>query len=197
MGTDLADLHDRLGDVFTFRDARSAGISQRRIYAMRDAGHLVVVGHGLFRRADSPPVDLDLVEIAERVPRATLCLETALVHHELVDSIPPATDIAIPRGDHRPRLAAAHRLHTFDPDTFDLGRSSLDVGARHPIGIYSAERSLVDVVRLRHREGADLAWEALRRWLDTPGRNPAALIGLAENFHGAVAPLRRALEILL
>lgn len=197
MDTDLAVLHDRLGEVFTFGDARSAGLSQRRIYAMRDAGTLVVVGHGLFRRADSPPIDVDLVEITERAPRATLCLETALVHHELIDSIPTATHIAIPRGDHRPRLAAIHRLHTFDPATFELGRSTLDIGARHPIGIYSAERSLIDLIRLRHREGADLAWEALRSWLASPGRNPGTLIRMAGNFHGAARPLRQALEILL
>jgi predicted transcriptional regulator of viral defense system len=47
--------------------------------------------------ADAPPVDDDLVEIAERVSRATLCLETALALHGLIDAIPAAIDIAVPR----------------------------------------------------------------------------------------------------
>lgn len=187
----------RLGDLFTFGEARKGGLSQRQIYAMRDAGKIIALGGGLYRRADAPPADLDLIEIAERAPLATICLETALAWHGLTDAIPPATDIAIPRGAHRPKLNTAHRLHTFDRDTFELGRDLIDVGARRALGVYSAERCLIDLVRLRHEQGTDQAWEALRRWLAAPGRNPGRLIRMAEQFHGAEAPLRRALEILL
>jgi predicted transcriptional regulator of viral defense system len=155
------------------------------------------VGGGVYRWADAPVADHDLIEIAERVPRATLCLETALARHGLIDSIPVAIDIAIPRGNTRPVLKAPRRLHQFDRQTFDLGRETLDVGARTPIGIYSAERSIVDVIRIRHLQGADLAWEALRRWLRKPGRSPAQLIELAEHFAGAEPAIRTALEVLL
>lgn len=40
----------KLGDVFTYREARAAGLSHRRIYAMRDAGELTSLGGGLYRR---------------------------------------------------------------------------------------------------------------------------------------------------
>ena len=49
------------------------------------------------------------------------------------------------------------------PHTFELGRQQLDVGARNPLAIYSPERSLLDIIRIRHLQGSDLAWEALRR----------------------------------
>jgi hypothetical protein len=187
----------RLGDVFTREEALQAGLSKYRLYALRDEGEIIALGGGVFRRADAEPADLDLVEIAERVPRATLCLETALARHDLIDAIPAAIDIAIPRGSHRPRLNAPTRLHHFAAKTFDLGREALDVGARRPLGIYSAERSLVDAIRLRHGEGAALAWEALRRWLRRPGSSPAGLLAIAGRLKGAEAPLRAALEILL
>jgi hypothetical protein len=151
----------------------------------------------VYRWAEAPPADDDLVEIAERVPRATLCLETALARHGLIDAIPPAIDIAVPRGSTRPSLRAPIRLHQFDRRTFDLGRDLLDVSARRPLGLYSAERSIVDVVRLRHREGSDIAWEALRRWLALPGRSPAQLIELARQLPRAEPALRQALEVLL
>lgn len=147
--------------------------------------------------ADAPPADDDLIEIAERVPMATLCLETALARHGLIDAIPSAIDIAIPRGSTRPVLTAPTRLHQFDRRSFELGRDLLDVGARRPLGIYSAERSIVDVVRLRHREGSDIAWEALRRWLSRPGRSPAQLIEVAGQLPRAEPALRHALEVLL
>ena len=186
-----------VGDTFRYREAREAGLSDGRIYRLRDAGAIVAVGGGVYRWADAPVADHDLIEIAERVPRATLCLETALARHGLIDSIPVAIDIAIPRGNTRPVLNAPRRLHQFDRQSFDLGRETLDVGARTPIGIYSAERSIVDVIRIRHLQGADLAWEALRRWLRKPGRSPAQLIELAEHFAGAEPAIRTALEVLL
>lgn len=157
----------------------------------------MALGGGVYRWADAPPTDDDLVEIAERVPRATLCLETALARHGLIDAIPAAIDVAVPRGSTRPVLRAPCRLHQFDRRTFELGRELLDVGARRPLGIYSEERSIVDVVRLRHREGSDIAWEALRRWLARPGRSPAQLIDLARQLPRAEPALRQALEVLL
>lgn len=195
--TEVIDPRKLLGDTFRYREAREAGLSDGRIYRLRDAGAIVAVGGGVYRWADAPVADLDLIEIAERVPRATLCLETALARHGLIDSIPAAIDIAIPRGNTRPVLKAPCRLHQFDRDNFDLGREAFEVGARSPIGIYSAERSIIDIIRIRHLQGADLAWEALRRWLRQPGRSPAQLIELAEHFAGVKPAIRKALEVLL
>ncbi len=193
----VIDPRKLLGDTFRYREARDAGLSDRRIYRLRDAGAIIAVGGGVYRWADAPAADLDLIEIAERVPRATLCLEAALARHGLIDSIPAAIDIAIPRGNTRPVLKAPCRLHQFDRATFDLGRETLEVGARSPMGIYSAERSIIDVIRIRHLQGVDLAWEALRRWLRQPGRSPARLIEMAGHFPGAEPAIRRALEVLL
>lgn len=78
-----------------------AGVSNTRLYALRDSGAVLALGGGTFRWADAPPADVGLVEISERVPIATLCLETALARHGLIDSIPAAIDIAVPRGSLR------------------------------------------------------------------------------------------------
>jgi len=192
-----SNLREQLGDTFTYGEAKQAGVGDRRLYALRDSGEILTLGGGVYRWADAAPADSDLIEIAERVPLATLCLETALARHGLIDAIPAAIDIAIPRGSTRPSLQAPARIHQFDPRTFDLGREELDVGARRPLGLYTAERCLVDVVRLRHLEGSDIAWEALRRWLGRSGRNPAQLIELAREFPRAEPALRQALEVLL
>jgi predicted transcriptional regulator of viral defense system len=194
---DIAELRARVGDTFTSGQARQAGIGDMLIYRLRDAGDIIALGGGVYRWADAPPVDHDLIEIAERVPTATICLESALARHHLIDSIPAAIDIAIPRGSTRPKLRAPVRLHHFSTATFGIGREAVEFGDRKQVGIYSAERSLVDVIRLRHREGNDIAWEALRNWLNVPGRNPARLLDIARRFPGVEKPLRQALEVLL
>jgi predicted transcriptional regulator of viral defense system len=197
MATATPDLRALLGDTFTYSEAKRIGIGDGRLYRLRDTGQIIALGGGVYRWADAGPGDFDLIEIAERVQRATLCMETALARHGLVDAIPAAIDVAIPRGSRRPSLKAPIRLHEFDRRTFDLGRETLEVGTRRPIGIYSADRSIIDLVRLRHLEGSEVAWQALRRWLERPGASPAQLIELARNIPRAEPELRRALEVLL
>jgi hypothetical protein len=62
-----------------------AAVSDRNLYQLRDSGEIVALGGGVYRWADAPPADDDLVEIAERVPQATICLETALARHGPAD----------------------------------------------------------------------------------------------------------------
>ena len=187
----------QLPAVFTYSEARTAGLSAERLYAWRDQGILDQVGRGLYRWADAEEVDQDLLEIAHRAPRGTLCLVTALARHGLTDTIPPQVDIAIPRGSRVPALRETVAVHVFARDTFDVGRDEIVIGKNLSIGIYSPVRTLVDVIRLRHREGPDVAWQALRRWLARKGSQPTALLSMARRFHGAETAVRDALQVVL
>jgi predicted transcriptional regulator of viral defense system len=186
-----------LPSVFTYSAALTAGISAERLYAYRDTGVIEQIGRGLYRWADAAGSDPDLLEVAYRAPRATLCLLSALARHDLTDTIPDRVDVAIPRGARIPALRPMVNVHVFARNTFDIGRQEIDIGDHFMIGLYSAERSLIDVVRLRHREGRDVAWEALRRWLRRRGAKPSTLIETARHFHGAEPAIRNALEIVL
>lgn len=183
--------------TFSYSQARSHGISERRLYRMRDEGLIEPISRGLYRRRQAHPVDLDLLEIARRAPHATLCLTTALARHDLTDEIPSTIDVALPRGTHRPVTSAPVTWHLFDPATFDLGRTELLIDQEAAIGLYGPERSIIDAFRLRHREGSELAYTALKRWLRRPGSSPVELLRMARRFPHAERALREALEILL
>ncbi|HEX5461491.1 MAG TPA: type IV toxin-antitoxin system AbiEi family antitoxin domain-containing protein [Steroidobacteraceae bacterium] len=192
-----AQIPANLPPVFTYSDAIAVGLSAERLYRYRDEGLLEQLGRGLYRRANASPADHSLLEISHRVPEGTLCLTTALARHGLTDIIPDRMHIAIPRGRRTPTLQSPVNIHVFAKDTFGLGREVIRVADDLALGLYSAERSLVDMIRLRHREGAELAWEALRRWLRRKGARPAALIEMARSFHGAERAVHHALEVVL
>jgi hypothetical protein len=97
------------------------------------------IARGLYRWADAPEIDQDLLEIAHRAPRGTLCLVTALAHHGLTDIIPARIDIALPRGSRIPVLRKTIDVHIFSRETFDLGREEFAVGDKRSVGIYSPE----------------------------------------------------------
>lgn len=188
---------DLVPALFTYREAIQAGISKRHLYAMRGAGEIEQVARGIFMRSDSDElVDLDLGEIAIRAPNATLCLSSALVRHDLTDANPTAIDIAVPTDSHRPAVSPPVKWHRFDAETFTIGRNLLPIYGERNIGIYNAERCIVDAFRLTWSEGDDLAYIALRRWLSRRGSKPAALYEMARNFPKALPAILKAVQTL-
>jgi len=187
-----------LPSTFSYSQARAFGMSERRLYALRDAGLVEMLGRGLYRRTDTRiQADFDLLEIAFRATESTLCLTTALARHGLSDAIPGSIDVALPRGHRHPRTQAPVTWHAFAADTFGVGREEVALADGVSIGLYSPERCIVDAFRLRHVEGPEVAHEALRRWLRRRGAHPAELVAMAHSFPKAESALRTALEILL
>jgi len=186
-----------LPPTFTRKQAEAAGLSKHALYQLRDRGELDVVARGVYRRRDAELVDEDLLEIATRSARATLCLTSALVRHGLSDAIPSAHDVALPRGTRAPVTRAPVQWHSFDVATFDLERGRLQLDGHTAIGLYSAQRSIVDAFRMRGREGYEVATEALKHWLRRRGSQAGELMAVAELLPRGAPALRQALEVLL
>jgi predicted transcriptional regulator of viral defense system len=185
-----------LPNAFTYNLARERGLSDRRLKGYVEDGVLERLGHGVYRKAEAPPADLDRIEIALRAPEATLCLTAALSVHDLTDAIPSAIDIALPRSKRPPRVSAPVRWHRFHEDTFLVGRETIEVDEGVALGLYGAERCILDAFRLGHREGQELAAQALRRWLERRGAAPARLLAMARHFPKVEPSLLQALRIL-
>jgi hypothetical protein len=192
--TSLSD--ERIPPVFTLAEARALGFTERQVYEWRNNGDIEVVGRGIFAKPGIE-LDYDLIEISVRAPKATLCLTSALARHDLIDDIPSAIDLALPREDRQPRTGAPARWHRFDAPTFFVDRTQLDVGAGRTLGIFGPRRCIIDAFRLRHLYGSEQAVGALRKWLELKGSQPAELLTLAGLFPVVERPLREALEILL
>lgn len=194
-GPVTAELLRALPPAFTFAQARQGGLSERNLRELRELGRLETLARGIYLRSGA--ADADLLQIAARTPKATLCLRSALARHELIDDSPFEIDLALPRGKRRPATTAPARWHHFDADTFNLGRGRLSLAGGLSIGLYSPERCIVDAFRLRHLEGTELAHQSLKAWLRTRHAQPAALLRLAKSFPKGEPSLRQALELLL
>jgi predicted transcriptional regulator of viral defense system len=188
-----------LPSIISRADLSRLGLSTHRLYSMVRAGELERIAPGFYAR----PGELDdttaaWASISLRKRSATICLLSALSLHELTDEIPRETDIALPRGERTLSTRFTPiRWHSFDRPTFDLGRTQHRLTDGLTIGLYSAERTIIDVFRLRHEIGVDIANEAVKRWLRRPGSTPSSLLELAHSFPKAIPALRSTLEILL
>jgi predicted transcriptional regulator of viral defense system len=194
-------LLDRLpqGSAFSVKDASRYGVPKASLYRLKNSGMIEQLGAGLFVSTGSIEADFDLLEVAHKAPTATICLNSALAQHGLIDEIPSSIDLALPRGKTPPKISAPVSWHAFDRATFDVGRSLIPIeGAQGAeIGIYSPERSIVDAFRMRANAGYETGIEALRNWLKRPQAHPAQLMRIASALPRARGPLRLALEVLL
>ncbi|MGH3755540.1 MAG: type IV toxin-antitoxin system AbiEi family antitoxin domain-containing protein [Pseudonocardiaceae bacterium] len=192
---------DRLAALpatFTTGQAELAGLWRRDLYGLRDDGVVSEISRGVYRKVQAPETaHLALLAVAHRAPSAVVCLISALALHELTDEVPAAVQIAVPRGTYRPRIAyPPTEVSEFDPRTFDLGVHEREVAPGERVRIYGPARSVVDVMRLRHRVGEPVALRALRHWVQRPEADLAELLDYARALD-VEGPVRQAVEAVL
>jgi predicted transcriptional regulator of viral defense system len=162
--------------------AMRLGIHPRTLYALRDAGDIEPVGRGLYRLSTAPPLSSpDLVPIAIRIPRAVVCLVSALAHHGLTTQVPHAVDIALPSHAQVPKVDGVPlRVFWYPESSFRAGVALITVDDI-PVKIYSPEKTIADCFKYRSKIGLDIAIEALRAYRErTRKPNRAALTKFAQ-----------------
>jgi hypothetical protein len=118
-----------------------------------------------------------------------------LAYWDLSDEIPARVDLAVPSGSHRPVIDYPPTdVHVFRADTFEIGRLEVIARTGERFSISDRERSVADGIRLRHLVGEDLAFAALRRYLEARPRL-ARLAEVARPLR-AWGPLSEALRIM-
>lgn len=188
-----------LPDLLSYDDLGPQGLTRHGLDRLIESGEFERIAPGLFLRSGlTDDTTAAWIAVAAKRPDATLCLLTALSLHELTDEIPSRSDIAIPRGAQPVTVHHAPIVwHRFDADTFSIGRTEHALPDGSSIGLYSAERTLIDLFRLRHVWGSDLALGALKQWLRGRGNSPSSLLTMAEDFPKARPAIQHALEVLL
>jgi predicted transcriptional regulator of viral defense system len=183
--------------TFTTRTARQRRLHPRDLYRLRDGGEVLELSRGVFRRADAPAPSMpDLLAVAYRVPTAIVCCVSAMVVHNLTDEMPGAVQIAVPRGQRPPHIEyPPTEVFRFDVTTFELGLSAVEAAPAELVRIYSAERTIVDMMRMRRRLGEPLVYSALRRYLHRRATHPGELLSLARALD-VLGPMRTALDVV-
>ena len=161
---DLAEtLFQKHGGMLRTSRALALGIHPRTLYALRDSGQLVEVARGLYRLADAPALSTpDLVRVAVLVPKAVICLISALAFHEIGTHLPRSVSIVLPRTARHPRLFHPPvRVFRFSGPSLTEGIEFHKVDGVE-IRVYSVAKTIADCFKYRHKIGLYVALEALR-----------------------------------
>ena len=152
----------RLG-VIRPRDLAVHGISRARLYRLARRGLVERQGRGLYVASDHDTTEgHTLAQVAKRVPRAVVCLISALQFHVLTTQIAHEIWIAIPEKARRPRIDYPPlRVVRFSGAALHEGVEVHRIEGV-PVRITSVAKTVADCFKYRNKIGLDVALEALR-----------------------------------
>ncbi len=177
--SDVLRVVSDLGGTARTSEILAAEVHPRALYAARDAGALVEVTRGVFRLADLPLTEPDLVAVATRMPRAVLCLVTALHLHGLTQEIPRAVHVALPRGVHPARLGHPPlEVYHFSAVSYAAGVEEREIDGV-PVRVTTPAKSVADAFKFRSRVGQETAVDALKQALAARATTPAEIDRMA------------------
>lgn len=185
-----------LGGTARTSEILAIGVHPRDLYAARDKGALVEVTRGVFRLADLPLTEPDLVAVAVRTPRAVLCLVTALHLHGLTLEIPRAVHVALPSGIHPARLKHPPlEVYHFSAASYAAGVEQREIDGV-PVRVTTPAKSVADAFKFRSRVGLETALDALKQALATRNTTPAEIDRMARvcRVQAVVRPYLEALS---
>jgi len=151
---------------FTTKQARASGFADNTHPYHVKTGNWIRVHRGIYRLAQFPPPerpDLVLWYLWSRnrseVPQGVYSHETALVLHELSDSMPAKLHMTVPRGFHRFRKTpAVLRLHR-------ANLTNNDVDEMNGVKVTRPLRTIADIVA-SGKLSVELQQQSLREAMD-------------------------------
>jgi predicted transcriptional regulator of viral defense system len=157
------------------------GIPKYVIYLMLKDGELVKETRGLYRLIDLPPMgNPDLIQVSYLIPRAVICLISALYYYNLTTQVPYQVHIAMDRDIKRPRIQ-------FPPiKVYYLSSKIVSIGIEEhvidgvKIRIYNREKTIADCFKFRNSIGKDVAIEALKDYMKQPNVNVNLILKYAK-----------------
>lgn len=185
------------GGIAKTSDFVAAGIPAVDIVNLCNTGYLERIRHGYYQLADGNTSSEEQL-IATLIPKAIICVESALFHYGYSDFAPRKWSIAVPRTMSRTKLDIdALMLQTYyvQSEIYELGKSTADFNGV-VLPIYDRERTICDCFKYRSRLDNEIFNKALNAYVNDSKKNLRNLSGYAKKLrvHKKVTEL---MEVLL
>ncbi|HTK83215.1 MAG TPA: type IV toxin-antitoxin system AbiEi family antitoxin domain-containing protein [Bacteroidota bacterium] len=163
------------------KEMKRSGIHTREIQRLVKSGRIIKIKPGLYRLANLQPGESHgIVEICLAMPKAVVCLSSALAFHELTTFVPTAISFAIPRAGKPVKLSyPPNDPHFFSDNQYKAGIEYLKIKAGD-IRVYGPEKTICDLFRYRNKLGESLALEGLKEYLKRRNRDLDKLMKFAQ-----------------
>ncbi len=145
------------------RDLERFRIPRNYLTRLVKRGQLQKLERGIYTTETLPASEhISLLEVSRKVPKAVICLLSALSFLQIGTQVPHEVWIAIDVKAWAPRITSPTvRIIRFSGDALYFGVEEKQViGGK--IRVFSPAKTVADCFKLRHKIGMDVALEALR-----------------------------------
>lgn len=154
------------------KELKAQGVHTDTIRRLLAQGKIEKIKPGLYRLSDFPIVaHQGFVDVCMAMPRAVICLHSALSYYELTTTVPHMVMVALPRQAKAPQIKYPPvKVFYFSHSNYETGVKTVgtDTG---DFRIYDVEKTIVDCFRYRNRLGEDVAVEGLKNYLKTKNKD--------------------------
>jgi len=163
-------------------DAKLAGIDNKELQRLTDAGLLERIGHGLYIFASDMADDYLVAQY--KCGKGVFSHETALYFHGLSDRTPILLMMTIPSGYNTTLLKdkASYRFFYCKPDVYALGITTVSSPHGNDLRVYDKERTLCDCIKKKNCLDSDLVLSAVKQYMNENGTDFAKLLSYAETL---------------
>lgn len=144
-------------------DLREHGWSPQLLIRLQETGRLRRVARGLYSLPDVEITEHQtLSEVCRRVPKAVICLLSALQFHELGTQLAREVWIALPESTQTPAMDYPPlRVTRLRGAAYSAGvQTVMEHGV--PMRVYGVAKTVTDCFKFRNKIGLDVAIEALK-----------------------------------
>ena len=185
------------GGIAKTSDFVAAGIPAVDVVNLCNTGYLERIRHGYYQLADGNTSSEEQL-IATLIPKAIICVESALFHYGYSDFAPRKWSIAVPRSMSRTKLdidALALQTYYVQSEIYELGKTTADFNSVM-LPVYDRERTICDCFKYRSRLDNEIFNKALNAYVNDSKKDLRNLSGYAKKLrvHKKVTEL---MEVLL
>ena len=160
------------GGIAKTSDFVAAGIPAVDIVNLCNTGYLERIRHGYYQLADGNTSSEEQL-IAILIPKAIICVESALFHYGYSDFAPRKWSIAVPRSMSRTKLdidALTLQTYYVQLGIYELGKTTADFNDV-VLPIYDRERTICDCFKYRSRLDHEVFSKALNAYAKDEKKN--------------------------
>jgi predicted transcriptional regulator of viral defense system len=149
--------------IIRVRELSATGIPSNYLARLVKSGQLQKLARGIYAAETLRTSEyISLLEVSQKVPKAVICLLSALKFYEIGTQVPHEVWIAIDIKAWTPRIDyLAVRIVRFSGKALNFGIEKKLINGLE-IRIYSPAKTVADCFKFRNKIGVDVALEALR-----------------------------------
>jgi predicted transcriptional regulator of viral defense system len=186
-------LNEKNGLIRT-ADAVNAGISRMTLSQLAKDGKIERVAHGQYIQPDDLPDELHLLQ--QRSKKIVFSHETALFLLDMAERTPIQHALTIPSDSKlSPTLSEGVKTYYVKLELHDMGICFAPSKMGNEVMVYSAERTICDILRSRNRIDSQTVAAAMKSYTTRKGQDWGLLSKYADIFR-ITKLLRQYLEVL-